>query len=258
MIDLGKVESLITKKTCAVIGVHLFGNVCDVKGLEKICNKHKLKLIFDAAHAFGCYLNNMPIGGFGNAEILSFHATKFFNTFEGGAILTNDSELSNRIKFLRNFGFRGYDDVGYLGINGKMSESSAAMGLASLPSLRTRLERLENNYYSYRKYLNHIPGIELLSVGVSGRSNYQYVVVFVDKEKFRVSRDTLLHVLVKENVFARRYFYPGCHRMGPYNILYPNAYKNLPITEDTAERILCLPTGFKNPQKYVPTIVNII
>lgn len=257
-IDVQKAERLITKDTSAIIGVHLFGNICDLKGLENICKKHRLRLIFDAAHAFGCQFGNTPIGSFGNAEIISFHATKFFSTFEGGVILTNDDELGNRLRFLRNFGFRGYDDVKSLGINAKMSESSAAMGLASLSSLASRSERLKNIFSIYQKNISTIPGITLVPVGTRGRSNYFYVVVLVDEKKFGVSRDMLLYVLCKENIFARRYFYPGCHRMEPYAHLYPAAYKRLTITEEVAKKVLCLPSNLEDPEKDINTIASII
>lgn len=258
MIDGDKIEELITEKTCALIGVHLFGNICDVERLTEISRKYGLKLIFDAAHAFNCSSGNTPIGRFGNAEILSFHATKFFSTFEGGAVLTNDPKLDSRIRFLKNFGFQGYDDVGYLGINGKMPESSAAMGLASLQTLKARAERLKKNYTLYCKNLDSVPGIQVLSIGTKGRSNYHYLVALVDEEKFGISRDVLNDVLWRENVIARKYFYPGCHRMEPYNTLYPDACMRLPVTKDVAQRILCLPSNLENPEQDIPTIVNII
>lgn len=257
-IDADKIEELITDKTCAIIGVHLFGNTCNVERLTEICRKHELKLIFDAAHAFNCSVGNTPIGRFGNAEILSFHATKFFSTFEGGAVLTNDPELGSRIRFLKNFGFRDYDDVRFLGINGKMPESSAAMGLASLQILKARAEKLKKNYAIYRKHLDSVPGIQVLSIGTKGLSNYHYIVILVNKEKLGISRDVLTDILWKENVIARRYFYPGCHRMEPYSTLYPDAYMRLPVTEDVTKRILCLPSNLENPEQDIPTTVNIM
>ena len=257
-IDPDKAEKLITKNTCAIIGVHLFGNTCDIKRLSKLSKKHNLKLIFDAAHAFNCYYGDKPVGCFGDAVILSFHATKFFGTFEGGAVLTDNPELSVKLRFLRNFGFRTYDEVSFLGINGKMTESHAAMGLASLDFLESRAGLLKENYAVYCRQLSAIPGIRVLQIGREGKSNYQYVVIFVDKIKFGLSRDLLYRILWRENVIARRYFYPGCHRMEPYKTSYPEAYKRLSVTEDIAANVLCLPSGFKEPQKEISKIVNII
>jgi len=257
-IDAKAAEKLITKKTCGIFGVHLFSNICDIDALLKLCKKYNLKLIFDAAHAFNCSWGDTPIGAFGDAVILSFHATKFFGTFEGGAILTNNSELAERIRFLVNFGFCGYDNVKFLGINGKMSESSAAMGLASIQAIDDRLIRLKNTFSVYCAQLSPIPGITVLPVGQNGHSNYQYIVIFVDEKRFGISRDILYNILWKENIIARRYFYPGCHRMEPYINLYPDAYKRLPVTEKVAKSVLCLPANLRNPEKDIRKIANII
>ena len=180
MIDPDRVEYLITPRTCAVVGVHIFGNICDVDALSRICSRHGLKLIFDAAHAFNCSLGDRTVGSFGDGEFLSFHATKFLGTFEGGAVLCKDKELDAKIRLLRNFGFVDYDNVAHLGINGKMSEASAAMGLASLPMIEQRTAKLSRVHHSYRKNLAEIPGIRILPVGEKGRSNYHYAVILVD------------------------------------------------------------------------------
>jgi dTDP-4-amino-4,6-dideoxygalactose transaminase len=257
-IDVVQAEKLINKKTCGVIGVHMFGNLCDISSLTKLCGKYNLKLIFDAAHAFNCSMGKAPIGVFGDAVILSFHATKFFGTFEGGAILTNDSKLAESLRFLRNFGFTDYDKVSFLGINGKMSESSAAMGLASLPAINSRADMLKNNMDIYKKELSGIPGINILQVGRGGRSNYQYMVIFVNEKEFGVSRDVLYNTLWKENVIARRYFYPGCHNMEPYKTLYPDAHKRLLVTEEAIKKVLCLPLNLKKPKEDIVAIAGII
>jgi dTDP-4-amino-4,6-dideoxygalactose transaminase len=257
-IDAEKAERLINKKTSAIIGVHLFGNVCNIGQLERLAKNYKLKLIFDAAHAFKCSLGDKSIGGFGNAEMVSFHATKLFSTFEGGAVLTNDRELACRVSVLRNFGFTGYDKVEFLGINAKMPEASAAMGLASLPAIGRRISHLKKNYFIYRKSLVSIPGISLVSLGLKGRSNYQFMPILVEEDKFGVSRDILYDILWKENVIARRYFYPGCHRMHPYKSLYPDAGRGLSVTEDICGKILCLPMNLKSPQRDIAAIRGII
>jgi dTDP-4-amino-4,6-dideoxygalactose transaminase len=258
MVTPEAVERLITPRTSTVIGVHLFGNVCDAEALGALCRKRNLKLVFDAAHAFDCTLGPTPVGGFGNAEFLSLHATKFFSTFEGGAILTNDETLALRLQFLRNFGFRGYDDVGFLGVNGKMAEASAALGLASLPRIEARVEVLRSNHELYRRELEGIPGLSILPLGLRGRSNYHYMVVRIDAEAFGVSRDDLDRVLWKERVVSRRYFSPGCHRMEYFQKHYPQAGGNLSVTERISEQVLCLPTNLPQPARDIPVIAAII
>jgi dTDP-4-amino-4,6-dideoxygalactose transaminase len=258
MIDPEKAERLITPRTCAVIGVHLFGNVCNVESLTKLCKKYGLKLIFDAAHAFNCSLGDKPVGGFGDGEFLSFHATKFLGTFEGGAVLTSDGELNEKIGYLRNFGFVDYDMVTSLGINGKMSESSAAMGLASLPMIGKRTEKLAHIHRAYRDALDGIPGIRLLPVGETGRSNYRYAVILVNQEHFGVSRDTLCLALWKENIQARRYFYPGCHQMEYYRAAHPSHADPLEVTNLVSQQVICLPTNLDNPDVDTETISTII
>ena len=248
-----EVERALTRGTRAVIGVHLFGNVCDTAGLAETCARQGVALFFDAAHAFGCTIGDTPIGGSGRAEILSFHATKAFSTFEGGAVLTNDSDLDARIRALRNFGFRGYDDVAWLGLNGKLSESGAALGLASLPAVEGRRRRCQAIYEAYRDGLADIPGVRVLPVGQGGRSNYHYVPVLIEVAAFGLSRDLLYRLLWAENVLARRYFHPGLHRMAAYAGKTPGV--SLPATEAVADRILCLPSGF---EEGVPTVERIV
>jgi dTDP-4-amino-4,6-dideoxygalactose transaminase len=237
------VEELITPRTTGVIGVHVWGRPCDVDALADIAQRHNLKLLFDAAHAFCCSYKGRMIGNFGNAEIFSFHATKFFNTFEGGAIMTNDDVLAGRIRLMKNFGFAGYDDVIYLGTNGKMSEVSAAMGLTGLESLDDFIAANYRNYLAYRAGLRDLPGIHLISFDETERCNYQYMIVEVDETEAGISRDILVRVLQAENVLARRYFYPGCHQMEPYRSYFPHAGLLLPETEKLTQRVMSLPTG---------------
>jgi dTDP-4-amino-4,6-dideoxygalactose transaminase len=202
-----------------------------------------LKLIFDAAHAFACSWNGKMIGGFGEAEVFSFHATKFLNTFEGGAVVTNNDELAEKLRMMKNFGFVGYDDVESIGINGKMSEVCAAMGVTSLETLNEVIDRNYSNYRQYREELSNVDGIELLTYDSAEQNNYQYIVTLVEDSVTGISRDQLMNLLWAENVRARRYFYPGCHRMEPYNSLLPSATARLPITESVLQRVLLLPTG---------------
>jgi dTDP-4-amino-4,6-dideoxygalactose transaminase len=182
------------------------------------------------------------IGGFGRAEVFSFHATKFFNTFEGGAVLTNDDKLADAARLMRNFGFAGPDNVIHPGTNGKMVEVCAAMGLTNLDCIDTVVETNRRNYYAYRDALAGLPGISLIEYNEAERNNFQYVVVDVGKE-CAASRDDIAAALQAQNVLARKYFWPGCHRMQPYRELFPNAGLMLPETERVAEGVLVLPTG---------------
>lgn len=242
-IDPECVEKMITPRTSGIIGVHLWGRPCDTDALRDIARRHNVKLLFDAAHAFGCSHKGQMIGGFGTAEVFSFHATKFFNTLEGGAVATNDDELAAKIRLMKNFGFAGYDNVVYIGTNGKMDEISAAMGLTGLESLDEFIAVNKRNYSKYREGLASVPGVELVSYDEHEKNNYQYVVCEIDEEICGVSRDNLMRVLHAENIIARRYFYPGCHRMEPYRSYFPHAGLLLPNTELLAGKVLSLPTG---------------
>lgn len=242
-LDPRAVEKMITPRTTGILPVHLWGRGCDIDALTEIAGRHHLKLLFDAAHAFGCSYGGRMIGGFGDAEVFSFHATKFFNTFEGGAVTTNDDELAEKIRLMKNFGFAGYDQVIYIGTNGKMSEISAAMGLTSLESLDDFVEINHRNYRQYRTELAELAGVRLLRFDEHEKCNYQYIVVEIDETKAGITRDELVHVLHAENIIARRYFYPGCHRMEPYRTSYPDAGQALPLTELLADRVMTLPTG---------------
>ena len=237
------VEKMITPRTTGIIGVHLFGRPCNIEALAEIAEKHKLKLLYDAAHAFGCSYKGRMIGGFGDAEMFSFHATKFFNTFEGGAIVTNDDSLAGKIRLMKNFGFAGYDNVIYIGTNGKMSEVSAAMGLTGLESLDEFIKVNQRNYRQYKLELEGISGVQLISYDEAEKCNYQYIILEVDEHVIAISRDQLVGILHAENILARRYFYPGCHQMEPYRSYFPHAGLMLSKTEELVERTLSLPTG---------------
>lgn len=257
-IDPAKIEKLITPRTSGIIGVHLFGQSCDVDALKKIASHYNLKLMFDAAHAFGCSRQGQFIGGNGNAEVFSFHATKFINTFEGGAIVTNDDVLAKKIRLMKNFGFEGLDNVIYLGTNGKMSEISAAMGLTSLEIMHELVNINRRNYFLYKELLSDIPGISLRNYNEKEKNNFQYIVLTIDSDITGISRDELLEILKAENILARRYFYPGCHRMEPYRSYYPNAYLLLPNTEKINQELIQLPTGNAVVPLEIEKICNII
>ncbi len=257
-LDPNQVERLITPRTTGIIGVHVWGRACDVEALSEIAERRNLKLLFDAAHAFACSHHGKMIGNFGNAEVFSFHATKFLNAFEGGAIVTNDELLAKRIRLMQNFGFADYDDVIYVGTNGKLTEPAAAMGLTSLESCAEIIEVNRQNYARYRERLADIPGISMVTYDETERCNYQYLVVEVDEVVAGMSRDDLHRVLWKENVLARRYFYPGCHRMEPYRSYFPHAGLLLPHTERLTTQVLSLPTGTAVDVEDIDTVCEII
>ena len=198
------------------------------------------------------------IGNFGDAEVFSFHATKFFNTFEGGAVLTNDDELAEKVRLMRNFGFHGYDNVIYIGTNGKMTEVCAAMGLTSLESVDEFMQTNRRNYQAYRRGLDGIPGINLMHYDESERANYQYMVLEVDEREAGLTRDALVEVLFAENVLARRYFFPGCHRMEPYRSYFPHAALVLPETEKLCQRVMVLPNGTSVDEQAVGKICGVV
>jgi len=242
-LDPAAVERMITPRTTGIIGVHVWGRPCAIEALQAVADQHGLPLMFDAAHAFGCSHGGRMIGNFGRCEVFSFHATKFFNTFEGGAIATNDDELAAKIRLMKNFGFKGFDNVVYLGVNGKMTEVCAAMGLTGLESLDEFMAVNRRNYEAYRQGLAGIPGLRLIEYSPTEPCNRQYIVAEVDERAYGRSRDAAIQMLHAENVLARKYFWPGCHRMEPYRTLYPEAGRNLPRTEEVAARVIVLPTG---------------
>ncbi|MGV0104107.1 dTDP-4-amino-4,6-dideoxyglucose [Nostoc sp. DSM 114160] len=257
-IDPNKIIQSITPRTTGILGVHLWGRSCNVEALSEIAHTYNLKLMFDAAHAFGCSHQGRMIGSFGDAEVFSFHATKFLNTFEGGAIVTNSDELAEKIRLMTNFGFAGMDNVIYIGTNGKMNEVSGAMGLTSLESIDTFVEVNYRNYKCYQKELFDIPGISLLTYSEIEKCNYQYIVLEIKQSETKISRDKLLEILHSKNVMARRYFYPGCHRMQPYKSYFPYARLLLPETEKLADMILVLPTGTSVNEDQICMIAKLI
>lgn len=258
-LDPAKVEALITGRTNGIIGVHLWGRACAPDALAAVARRHGLPLLFDAAHAIDCTHGGRYIGSFGDAEVFSFHATKVFNTAEGGAITTNNDALAERLRQMRNFGFEGYDHVVELGTNGKMSELSAALGLANLESLDRFIAVNRRNYQQYRQELDGIPGVELVPYDDAERNNYQYVMVLIDaKATGGLDRDGVMSSLHACDILARRYFWPGCHRMEPYASLYPEAGVGLRLTERIAARIMALPNGETVDEQDIKRICSLI
>ena len=257
-LDPAAVERMITPRTTGIIGVHVWGRPCAVDGLQAIADRHGLQLMYDAAHAFGCSHGGRMIGNFGRCEVFSFHATKFFNTFEGGAIATNDDELAAKLRLMKNFGFKGFDNVVYLGVNGKMTEVCAAMGITGLESLDEFMAVNRRNHDAYRQGLAGIPGLKLIEYPGNERCNRQYVVVEIDEAAYGRTRDETIAMLHAERVLARKYFWPGCHRMEPYRTLFPLANLHLPQTEKVAARVMVLPTGTGVDLNAMDTIARLI
>jgi len=240
-IDACKVEGLITGKTTGIMGVHIWGRPCPHEELAALAHKHDLRLFYDSAHAFGTSYKSRPIASLEEISVLSFHATKSFNTFEGGAIVTNDDELARRAKLICNYSFEGEDNVTGLGINAKMTEIHAAMGLCSLDNHQQVLEHNKNVYMYYKQELSKIEGISLIDYPENEKHNYHYVIAEIDEGTFGCSRDTVHSSLKANGILARRYFYPGCHRSDPYKSLYPGL--SFPNTESLCDRVLALPGG---------------
>ena len=256
-IDPVAVERMITPRTTGIIGVHLWGRAAPVDELAEIARRRHLSLMFDSAHAFGATYRGRRVGAFGRAEVFSFHATKFFNCFEGGAVTTNEDDLATTMRYMRNFGFETYDKAVHVGTNGKMPEICAAMGLTNLESLDTVVEANRANHRLYAEAFAGIDGIHLLDYDPAESSNWQYVVIEVDRT-FRASRDEIVAALHAEGILARKYFWPGCHNMQPFRELYPHAGLLLPNTMAVADRVIVLPTGTTLPSETVGVIADVL
>ena len=257
-IDPAKIEALITPQTTGIVGVHVWGRACDTDAIEAIAAKHGLRVMYDAAHGFGCSVGGRMLGNFGSCEVFSFHATKFINCFEGGAVATNNDALAEKMRLMRNFGFKGFDNVVYLGVNGKMSEVCAAMGLTNLEAMDEIVQVNRRNYVTYCEELRSVAGVSVIRYDPAERNNYQYVVIEVDPDVCPRNRDEIIETLHAENVIARKYFWPGCHRMEPYRTKQPDVWKQLPETERVAARVIVLPTGQTVDEATVRRVCGII
>lgn len=256
-LDPDAVRRMITPRTTGIIGVHLWGRAAPVNALQAIAGEHGLKLMFDAAHAFGSTYEGQAIGRFGNCEVFSFHATKAFNTMEGGAVTTNDDELAEAMRLMRNFGFAGYDNVIHPGTNGKMIEVCAAMGLTNLDGFDDIVATNRHNHAAYKQALAGIPGISLLNYDPAERNSYHYVVLEVN-ERCPASRDDIVAALHAENVLARKYFWPGAHNMHPYRDLFPHAGLVLANTRRVAESVIVMPSGMAMDNGSIALVCQII
>lgn len=239
-IDPAKIEAAITPQTTAIMPVHCYGHPCDVEAIQKIADNYNLKVIYDAAHAFGVENESGSVLRYGDLSVLSFHATKVFNTFEGGAIICPDAKTKLRIDQLKNFGFVDETTVVAPGINGKMSEINAAFGMLQLQSIDEALALRKNVDQKYRALLQDVKGIRCLQDASEKVANYSYFPILVDAD-FSLTRDELYQALKDKGIFARRYFYPLISDFPMYRAL-PSAHPdNLPVARDAAQRVMCLP-----------------
>lgn len=240
-IDPDKIEAAITPKTTAIMPVHVYGNPCNVEKIQKIADAYGLKVLYDAAHAFGVSIDDKTVLNYGDLSILSFHATKVFNTIEGGAIVCHDEKTKKRIDFLKNFGFADEVTVVAPGINAKMNELQAAYGLLQLKTIDRDIERRKAITDRYRMRLSNIPGVRFLEDVKNIRHNYSYFPVLIDEKLHGKSRDEVYENLKKYNIFGRRYFYPLISDFPTYRGLPSASVENLPCAHNTAKRVLCLP-----------------
>ena len=239
-LDPSKIEAAITPQTTAIMPVHCYGQPCDVDAIQKIADNYNLKVIYDAAHAFGVKCHCGSVLNHGDLSVLSFHATKVFNTFEGGAIISPDAKTKQRIDHLKNFGFVDEVTVVAPGINGKMSEFNAAFGLLQLKHIDAAIQRRKDIDTAYRELLVDIPGIKCLSDSSSKSQNYSYFPILVS-DNYYINRDALYQKLKDHNIFARRYFYPLISNFPMYRGLPSSQEINLPIATKAANQVLCLP-----------------
>jgi len=239
LIDPTKIEELITPRTSAIMAVPIWGQPCDYTALQAIADNHGLKLIFDSAHAFGCKSGDQYLGGFGDAEVFSFHATKVFSTGEGGAITTNSDDLAEKLRLMRNFGFTNYDKTEHIGTNAKMSELAAAYGLVHLDQLDSIIEQNKKIHQAYLDEFSEFQELTFLDYPFPGKSNYQYVVAKVPSD----IRDSLVDYFHAHSILLRRYFHPGCHRMEPYASREQYQELHLSNTDKISSEIVVFPTG---------------
>ena len=254
--DVTKLEGLITDKTVAIVPVHVYGNLCDVEAIEAIAKKHNLKVIYDAAHAFGVKKNGISAANFGDASMFSFHATKVYNTVEGGAVCFRDDGLVQLLNDLKNFGIRGQESIAYVGGNAKMSEFQAAMGICNLRHLDGEIAKRKAVVERYRQRLAGVPGIRLCPEQAGVESNYAYFPVVFDG--YKLTRDEIFDILKTENIFARKYFYPLTNDIECYENLPTAGADKTPVAAHIADRVLTLPLFADLPLEDVDRICDII
>jgi dTDP-4-amino-4,6-dideoxygalactose transaminase len=241
-LDPNEIERLVTPRTTGIVGVHLWGNLCDDAAITSIARRHALPVLYDAAHAYACGSHGVGVGDVGDAAVFSFHATKFVCSAEGGVVTTNNDLLASKLRRLRSFGLEGDLSV-EVGTNAKMDELSAALGLTSLEHADEFVARNRENYAAYARALDRVPGLRLVDPVDPAGSNWQYVVAEVDPLIAGRPRDEIVGALGAQNVLAKRYFWPGCHRLAPYQASFARQGNSLPTTERLCEQLLQLPTG---------------
>lgn len=239
--DPEKIESAVTSQTTAIMPVHVYGNPCDTERIQDIADRYGLKVIYDAAHAFGVEVNGKSILEKGDIATLSFHATKVYNTMEGGALICRDAEMKQRIDYLKNFGFKNETEVICPGINGKMDELRAIYGLLNLKGVNAAREKRKWVAEYYRKGLKGTKGISWMEDMPDVRHNYAYFPVFIDEKTYGISRDEIYFRLKEKGILARRYFYPLISSFSPYRELTSASPGNLPAAQEIADRVICLP-----------------
>lgn len=254
-IDEEKIEDLITEHTVAIIPVHVYGNVCNVERIQEIADKYNLKVIYDAAHAFGVKYNGKGIGGFGDASAFSFHATKVFNTIEGGAVAFSDHRIYEKLYNLKNFGIRGEELVTEVGANAKMNEFSAIMGLCNLKHLEGALEERKKRYELYREKIGAIEGICLFDENSNATKNYAYLPILIE-DGYPMKRDALYDYLKDNEIYARKYFYP----LTSDEVCFKNKYKKekLDCARDLAKRVLVIPLYAELEFKMIEKIIALL
>jgi dTDP-4-amino-4,6-dideoxygalactose transaminase len=240
-IDPEKIESAITPRTSAILPVHVYGNPCDVERIKEIADKYRLKVIYDAAHCFGVKYKGVGICNYGDLSILSFHATKVFNTMEGGAIICHDQSSKKHIDYLKNFGFASETEVLELGINSKMNEMQASLGLLQLKYYHENVKKRKIITEIYRVSLQGVKGISFLTEPLDTISNYAYFPIYIDEKEYGMSRDELYEKLKKQNIYGRRYFYPLISEFPIYRGLDSARQSNLPTALDRSGKVICLP-----------------
>lgn len=238
-IDPDKIEGLITENTSAIVPVHVYGNICDVKKIEQLANRYNLKVVYDAAHAFAEEYEGKSVAAFGDASMFSFHATKVFNSIEGGCACFNDDALAEKARAIRNFGMYTQQDVLEIGTNGKMNEFSAAMGICNLRHLEEEMEKRRKVVYRYQQNLKGKAGITLWSEQNNVKHSYSYFPVLFEQGGFGKSRDEVEQILQKNGIYARKYFYPLTSGAGCYSEKYENS--STPLARHVANNILTLP-----------------
>lgn len=257
-LDPQKIESAITSKTTAILPVHVYGNPCNVNEIKRISKKHGLKIIYDACHAFGVKINGKSLLQYGDLSVLSFHATKVFNTFEGGAIVSHSRKMKERIDYLKNFGFAGETKIVLPGINAKMSEFNAALGLLQLKYIDKAITARKKIAEAYRRELKEIKGIRFLEDIEGVRHNYSYFPILIDKKVYGRSRDSVYEKLKRHNIYTRRYFYPLISEFPVYKKMDPTLNDILSNARKTSRDILCLPLYPELNTEKIIFIVNLI